>query len=80
MRARKMEQAGFVETDVKTSLGSITLEIVYELTVEGGEYCLDIRTVTNSAGADLNDVFDNSVLVDEVYECLGISPINGSFY
>jgi hypothetical protein len=75
-----MEQNGFVETDVKTSLGSITLEIIYALTVEDGEYNLDIQTVTNSAGADLNDVFDNSVLVDEVYECLGISPINGHFY
>jgi hypothetical protein len=73
MKARKMEQAGFVETDIKTSLGSITLEIVYELTIEDGEYCLDIQTVTNSAGSDLNDVFDNSVLVDEVYECLGIT-------
>jgi hypothetical protein len=73
MKARKMEQKGFVETDVKTSLGSITLEIVYELTVEDGEYCLDIRTVTNSAGSDLNDVFDHGVLVDEVYECLGIT-------
>jgi hypothetical protein len=73
MKARKMEQNGFVETDIKTSLGSITLEIVYELTIEDGEYCLDIQTVTNSAGSDLNDVFDNSVLVDEVYECLGIT-------
>lgn len=73
MKARKMEQAGFVETDIKTSLGSITLEIVYELTIEDGEYCLDIQTVTNRDGADLNNLFDNSVLVDEVYECLGIT-------
>ena len=68
-----MEQNGFVETDIKTSLGVITLEIIYALTVEDGEYNLDIQTVTNRDGADINNLFDNSVLVDEVYECLGIT-------
>lgn len=73
MKARKMEQKGFVETDISTRLGSITLEICYTLNVEDGEYRLDIGAVTNAHGDDFSNLYCDDVLADEVYECLGIT-------
>ena len=70
MNANRSKQQGFIETDIKTSLGAITLEIHYTLRSWHGENELEIDGVTNSYGDDLSSLFCKDAIQQEVYECL----------
>ena len=70
MNAIRGKQTGFIETDIKTSLGAITIEIHYTLRTWHGENELEIDGVTNSYGDDLGSLFNPDAVHQEVYECL----------
>ena len=70
MNANRSKQVGFIETDIKTSLGAITIEIHYTLRSQYGENELEIDGVTNRYGDDLGSLFNPDAIQQEVYECL----------
>lgn len=70
MNANRSKQVGFIETDIKTALGSITLEIHYTLKSWHGENELTIDGVTDSKGSDLDSLFSKDAIEQEVFECL----------
>ncbi len=70
MNTNRSKQVGFIETDIRTSLGAITLEIHYTLRSWHGENELEIDGVTNNTGDDLSSLFSREAIQQEVYECL----------
>ena len=66
---------GFVQTDINTDLGWLTIDIDYAIRITDGDIDLDIKAVQDSrdGGADLAGVFDEDRIAEHLLECLGIT-------
>jgi hypothetical protein len=66
---------GFVQTDINTDLGWLSIDIDYSIRIIDGDIDLDITKVQDSrdGGADLEGLFDEDMLATHLLECLGVA-------
>ena len=65
---------GFVQTDINTDLGWISIDIDYAIRITDGDIDLRITGIQDSRNncTDLADLFDEDNIHQHVLECLGI--------
>jgi hypothetical protein len=66
---------GFVQTDINTDLGWLSIDIDYSIRITDGDIDLNITKVQDSrdGGADLEGLFDEDMLATHLLECLGVA-------
>ena len=66
---------GFVQTDINTDLGWLSIDIDYSIRIIDGDIDLNITKVQDSrdGGADLEGLFDEDMLATHLLECLGVA-------
>ena len=66
---------GFVQTDINTDLGWLSIDIDYSIRVIDGDIDLNITGVQDSrcGGPDLEGLFDEDMLATHLLECLGVT-------
>ena len=65
---------GFVQTDINTDLGWLSIDIDYDIRITDGDIDLRITAIQDSrdGGPDLVDLFDEDNIHQHVLECLGV--------
>jgi hypothetical protein len=66
---------GFVQTDINTDLGWLSIDIDYSIRIIDGDIDLNISAVKESrdGGLDLEGLFDEDILATHLLECLGVA-------
>jgi hypothetical protein len=66
---------GFVQTDINTDLGWLSIDIDYSIRIIDGDIDLNITAVQESrdGGLDLVGLFDEDNLATHLLECLGVA-------